>query len=318
MNTITEVLHTLTQAALDESIQELIKDMKATQHGDQTNPLYDLLQDYHIEGGVWKHTKLALDALPEVAKGLADTLNDPSYQEVFDHNKNDLRAAALYHDIGKIGTQVPSKKRPGSYSFPQHAQEDIVRKLFDDYDITPNKAVVELVSHHHDSPTEVAKLDWSDDKIKMLMIIKAADSMAVGPRSAFSAIKHVLDFVNAMGAPSRETGLSTKGWGVEDIEWAPGSELGFVEPGALEVQLTLSGPLEKGFTNKMRALVTKNPAEVEEVISQDVINFLKAQTEAPKDVEDLDLKLLPKKSFEVVSTDNGSMEFNVFVGVGLE
>jgi len=219
--------------ALDESIQQLIKAMRATQHGDRTNEFYDITQDFHMEGGVWKHTLLAIDALPTVAKGLANALEDPNYVEVYNKFKNTLRSTALYHDIGKITTQVPSKKRTGSYSFPQHSAKEVVTKAFDTYDISPDSFVVELVSHHHDSPAEVNTLEnyWDKDQIKMLMILKAADNMAVGPRGSYSAVNHVVKFMIAMENKVSKQGLPlTNEWGIEDVEWAKGSELGFIQP----------------------------------------------------------------------------------------
>lgn len=173
---------------LDESIQELIKDMKATQHGDRTNPLYELAKDYHKEGGVWKHTLLALQALPEVASALG-----PDFYDIYLSNVNDLRAAVLYHDIGKLVTKTSSKTRPGSYSFPQHSAEDIMDSMAVHYGITMSPIVRRLATHHHDSPDLFKKLP--EDFQKLLVIVKAADAFAVGPTDVASAIEHVRPFL---------------------------------------------------------------------------------------------------------------------------
>lgn len=351
---IQDVLFLIDAKALDESVQELIRDMKATQHGDRTNRLYDLLQDYHLEGGVWKHTKLAIDVLPEVAKALSDSTDDPVYQEVYDEYLHHLRAAALYHDIGKVATQEPSQKRPGSYSFPGHTEEDLVSELLAAYDIETNQLVQELVSHHHDTPAEVAALDWDDDQIAMLMILKAADNMAVGPRGVHSAITYVMKFIDAKGeeGPGKVDALDIGTWSTEDIEWAEGSELGFLEPeeeispsghvageivgepeeeevpplessGEREVVVRVSTPPYSGFTKAMRlkALTSDIQSSVESFISQDVLTFLKNQTGAPEEEqweefeEKISLEPDLRKSFNVISTTDDAIEFDIVVKV---
>ena len=202
MKTVDDIREYLNEQALEETIQQMIADLKATQHGDETNPLYDVLTIFHLEGGVWKHTKLAVDALPNVARDLSANLNDPEYQELYNKHLNTLRSAALFHDIGKIATQTPSTKRPGSYSFPEHPSEEVVDKLFQEYDITPSSAVRDLVVHHHDSPKDISALrdqGWESEALKLLIILKAADNVAVGPRGTASAVQHVRPFVDAMG-----------------------------------------------------------------------------------------------------------------------
>jgi len=338
--------------ALEESIQQLIKDLRATQHGDRTNPAYDILQDYHMEGGVWKHTKLALDALPKAAKALADYLDDPKYTEIYDEFKHHLRAAAFFHDIGKIATQEPSKRRPGSYSFPGHAEEDLINDLLDEYDIETNQLVAELVAHHHDVPSDLAELvgDWDEAQLIMLMILKVADNMAVGPRGVGDAIKHVHPFLVALQDQEEYGPPLQDQWSIENIEWAEGSELGFMEPeqeivgphvageiggeegeeevigletsGERELVSYISSPVYEGdFTGSVRAMVGKNPEPVEDFLRHDVMSFLKAEPNAPEEgqwvdfEEEVDLEVLPKKSFELTSETADAIEFPIYVKV---
>lgn len=200
---VEEIAYLIDVDIIAESIQQMIKDMKSTQHGDRTNPVYNLLKDYHIEGGVWKHTKLAIDALPEIAQGLTDALDDPQYLELYNRYKNELRAAALYHDVGKLGTQTPSQSRAGSYSFPGHSDTSIVDALFDKYDITPGALTRELVLHHHDTPAQVAALlegDWDSDRANLLLILKGVDRLAVGPKGIDQAVAAVVEFANDMNS----------------------------------------------------------------------------------------------------------------------
>jgi len=349
---ITQLIDTFT---LDESVQELIRDLKRTQHGDRTNPVYDIISDHHMEGGVWKHTKLALDSLPKAAQALADHLDDPEYMKIYDEFKQHIRAAALFHDIGKISTQQPSKKRPGSYSFPGHTNMDLVNELFDAYDIKTNALVAELVAHHHDVPSDMADLvdDWDDAQFVMLMILKVADNMAVGPRGANDAIKHVHPFLVALqekGEGEGEGPPLPNEWNVEDIEWAAGSELGFLEPeqeiigphvageiageegeevvvgletfGEREVVVYVSSPVYEGdFTSSLRGIVLKNPEQVVEFVRADVMTFLKEQPHAPEEEqwegfeEKIDLEILAKKSFELTSETADAIEFPIYVKV---
>lgn len=196
MNLIESIHNQIEFEMQNESIQELIKDLHATQHGDRTNPAYQLLQDYHKEGSVWKHTRLAIESLPEISKALSEAFQDPDYERLYEDFIHVLRTAALYHDIGKIATQKPSLSRTGSYSFSGHSKEEVVNKLFAQYDIEPLEAVKLLVVHHHDSPEDFKKLDsWNSDMKKLLIILKAADNFAVGPTDIASAVEHVRPFV---------------------------------------------------------------------------------------------------------------------------
>ena len=197
---IKNIIVLIENEVLFDSIQDLIKDLRAVQHGDRTNKFYDLTHDHHSEGGVWKHTKLALEALPSVAKALSVEFNDQEYVELYDRYVNELRAAVLYHDIGKLVTQKPSKSRPGSYSFQNHGELSVVQKAFNEYGIEPSELVLNLVSHHHDSPSDFMSLNqtWSKETLKLLIILKAADSIAVGSKEAHTAIEHVKPFAVAM------------------------------------------------------------------------------------------------------------------------
>jgi 23S rRNA maturation-related 3'-5' exoribonuclease YhaM len=188
-SSIRQIFWMIEEDCVDESIQELVKDMKATQHGDRVNPFYELVKDYHKEGGVWKHTMIALRALPEIASVLG-----PEFEEVYADNINDLRAAILYHDIGKVATQTPSTSRVGSYSFPQHSAEDVVDKVAVEYGIALSPIVRKLVVHHHDSPEQFKQLPAEFQKL--LAILKVADNMAVGPKDVSAAVAHVKPFLS--------------------------------------------------------------------------------------------------------------------------
>lgn len=196
---VQDIFSLLNECVIGESIQQMIKDMKKTQHGDRTNPLYELLKDYHVEGGVWKHTKLAIEALPDIAKGLSDALDDPEYLALYDQNKNELRAAALYHDIGKLSTQKPSKSRKGSYSFQGHSDQEIIDSIFALYNIKPSVVAKNLVLHHHDTPAE-AESNFANDTtgLKLLMIVKGVDRIAVGPKTLSAAIEGMVSFLDQM------------------------------------------------------------------------------------------------------------------------
>lgn len=188
-SSIRQIFRLVEEGCVDESIQELIKDMKATQHGDRTNPFYELVKDYHKEGGVWKHTTLALYALPEVAEALG-----PEFEAVYADNINDLRAAVLYHDIGKVATQVSSTSRTGSYSFPRHSAEDVLDQVAVEYGVVLSPIVRKLVAHHHDSPEQFKQLPAEFQKL--LAILKVADNMAVGPKDVTTAVAHVKPFLS--------------------------------------------------------------------------------------------------------------------------
>jgi HD-GYP domain-containing protein (c-di-GMP phosphodiesterase class II) len=195
MNLIESIYNQIEVETQTESIQQLVKDLHSTQHGDRTNPAYQLFKDYHKEGSVWKHTRLAIESLPEISKALSEAFQDPDYERLYGDFIHVLRTAALYHDIGKITTQKPSTSRTGSFSFPEHQKEEIVDKLFAQYDIEPLESVKLLVVHHHDSPEDFKKLDWNSDMKKLLIILKAADNFAVGPTDIASAVEHVRPFV---------------------------------------------------------------------------------------------------------------------------
>jgi len=199
MSLVADITQTIDSLVFNESIQALIRDMKATQHGDRTNSFYDLLSDYHQEGGVWKHTLLAIQSLPAIAAELATMFNDQQFQELYDEFKNDLRVATLYHDIGKLSTQEPSKQRLGSFSFPEHGAKDIVKTVINKYGLTMNHRVRNLVTSHHASPAEFQALKavgWSDADLKLLVMLKAVDSIATGPKGIVSAVAHVTPFVD--------------------------------------------------------------------------------------------------------------------------
>ena len=190
---VRQIFRRIEEDCVDESIQELIRDMKATQHGDRVNPFYELMKDYHKEGGVWKHTVIALEALPVLSKALTKEFNDQEYTLLYDAYKNELRSAALYHDIGKLVTQTPSKTRPGSYSFPGHQEGKVVAEVAEQYGISLSPMVKGLIAHHHDSPEQASKLPV--ESLKLLIILKAVDNIAVGPRTEAEAIDHIRPFV---------------------------------------------------------------------------------------------------------------------------
>jgi hypothetical protein len=66
------------------------------------------------------------------------------------------------------------------------------------YDLTPSSLAIDLITHHHNSPEQFATLGWPDYKKALLIILKAADNMAVGPRSAEEALVHVKPFMEKM------------------------------------------------------------------------------------------------------------------------
>jgi len=190
---IRQIFRCIEESCVNESIQELVRDMKATQHGDRVNPFYELVKDHHKEGGVWKHTSIALDSLPEIAHLLSEVLVDPEYEQLYGEFKNELRAAILYHDIGKIVTKVPSSQRTGSFSFPGHADEATVGLVASEYDLSIAPLVKWLIVHHHDSPVQTAKIQG--DNLKLLILLKAVDAVAVGPKTGAEAVDHVRQFV---------------------------------------------------------------------------------------------------------------------------
>lgn len=188
---------------LDEAIQELIKDMKSTQHGDRTNPLYALMKDWHVEGGVWKHTLIALQSLPELVTKLDQEFEGGEFSRLYKEYLPHIRAAVLYHDVGKLVTQEPSKKRVGSFSFPGHAGGgNFIAQVLDKYGLKTNTLVAQLAGEHHITPADVPALKaegWDNEQLMLLAIIKAADSMAVGPKDAKTAIDHIIPFLQAAG-----------------------------------------------------------------------------------------------------------------------
>ena len=141
----------------------------------------------------------------------------------------------------------------------------------------------------------------------------------------------------------------TNEWGIEDVEWAKGSELGFIQPekeiagnhvageiggepgeeevvglnstGEREVVLTISTRLYEDFTKIMQALTTEDAEQVEMFVASDVYNFLKEQPGASEEDEEesfeekVDLKLLPKKSFKIMDKTDDKMTFELFVQV---
>ena len=317
---------------LDESIQQMVKDMKATQHGDRTNKFYDLINDYHIEGGVWKHTKLAIEALPEIAKGLDSATKTDTYSKLFDTYKNQLRSAALYHDIGKIATQEPSSSRKGSYTFPEHSKEKIVKELFVKYGVTPDPIVSELIAGHHLSPADVTNAlsagTLDQEKVDLLMILKGADNMAVGPKGSHSAVSHVAKFMDAMKSIEAEDLTQTLKWDIDDIEWSEEHELGFIEPtkdptntassGTANLVVTVSSnPYEGNFTADMRKEGSKDEFELAiDFLRKDVYSFLENQPNAPDDVRNsVSLEVVPEQSFDINDELNNRMTFDIVLNV---
>lgn len=348
---VQNILSMIAEVTLDESVQQMIKDMKSVQHGDRTNKMYDILSDYHMEGGVWKHTLLAIEALPKIADMLSTATEDTIYNDVYAKHINDLRAAALFHDIGKLGTQEPSSKRPGSYSFPKHSKQEIIKTLFDKYDIQPSQLVNDLVAGHHYSPAEVSALlssgEWSAEKVALLMILKGSDNMAVGPRGVHAATTHVAKFLQAMDSLVDQDIPEMLEWSVEDIDWAEGQELGFNEPesdltpgghvagrlsgepgeetiknietsGTKNLVVTISSkPYEGDFTKDIRDAGSKDDFEsVLNFVSNDVYLYLENQPGAPSNVkESVVLEVVPAESFDIDDTSGDAMIFDVILNV---
>lgn len=298
------ILQQLTDAVLDESIQAMIKDMQLTQHGDRTNRMYDLLSDFHMEGGLWKHTKLAIDALPEVAEVLGVT-------DVYEKHKNTLRAAALYHDIGKIATAKPSGTKPGVSTFPQHDTRAVIQQAFQLYDVSPSVEVLDLVANHHASEKDLQQLKqagWSTEKLQILLILKAANLKATGPRGAVSAVAGLAPFKAAIDEPvAKKQQLPwLRDWSIEDVDWAPGSRQGFgkekivsghfVPPedasGSGSLDIEVSAPHYKGrFEAECKAYLAAKPSaltRVTEFFGKEALLFLADQGYFPEEARELE------------------------------
>jgi len=85
-NSISNAFQTIECATISESIKDLIRDIKATQSGDRTNPVFHLLRDHLKE-------KRRFDLL-------ADRLLEMNPLAV--SHANDLYLASLFFDLGKL------------------------------------------------------------------------------------------------------------------------------------------------------------------------------------------------------------------------
>ena len=198
---------------ITESIQKLIKDLKKTQHGDRTNPLYDATKDFHTEGGVWKHTIRAIESLQDILNRLKG-----KYPQVSDLDVHKLRTAILYHDIGKIGTQTPysgdKPERQGSYSSKGHGEKDIVDELFKKYELTVSDDIRDLITGHHFNPNQFKEFyeDKGFTEALYLIVIKIADSMSTGNKSYQQAYDHVLPFMQQISGQKEESNEGGRTW----------------------------------------------------------------------------------------------------------
>jgi hypothetical protein len=332
MMLIENINEAITQAALEESIQDLIRDMQKTQHGDRSNRFYDVLGDTHIEGGVWKHTKLGVAALPEAAEQLG-----PDYVAVYNRNLHLLRAAALYHDVGKLVTKKPAKNREGVFIYPGHDARQAIQSVLAKYEITVTNELLELITQHHVSEKDIPALrrsGFTDEQLKMLVILKTADLVATGPRGVASAVGQLARFRDAVGVAEPETPPLIDSWDIDDVKWksqegfskvdtTPGGHIAKADELSGEAQLVVvvTAPHYKGkFRTDFLAYLRANPGynkRIKEFVNDDIMSFLSEQPDFPDpDVEGTNLSFSVNKeaSYKVTSESN-PLTFEIIVDV---